>query len=1555
MKKIYMGGKMMKKIIALILCVAMCVPVLTYTSEAAANVTGTYNGDSYDDSLWEEITGDFTKYNQYQTQDGRLSNLYKVIQNLKDGDSLNVAYLGGSITVGSNAVDISTSSWRAIVGNRITEIVQAAHMGSNVVKREIYAIDNYNDEFQPKIANQITVNNVMSAYGATSSWFGAYRVNDDLGLADPDKVPDVAFVEFAYNDMCAGDVGASRSYTDKNGNTALACAADFESIILQLYKANPKCEIIGVFTTGIGYYEKIDFDSYPSLSAERAVLRNYNIPYIYVGREMVLKIMSDYSISNSSTLQRQSGNAWLTSGYFSDEVHPTDKGHKYYGDLINDYLEARLAAASSYTGADAVHNYSEYVNRTNGHTTYFDSSVLKLNKEQRRVGDMYSEYFGNPDYITEWTMSNWTNSDSKLHYSEFNRSLSTSEEGSEFAFRFTGTGVGFWCSTAYETGGSLNASVYLVDTNGKTDTVPYKTSTFSCTGANHNILPRAWRVMDNAPEATYEVRISSSIDEGKNCTIRRVFVDGGNSTPNLTVAKLPNANNNPELVINGGFENGTDGWTVLSAVDFWGGDDFHFAGEKALEMASNVAGVSTTVALEAGKDYKLSLYKKYNGGKVKLTLDGIDLVNETLTQNNRYSWENFSFDFTAPTTGNATLTLSTIGTSDNAFFDVVSIKEIAVPIQEPDTQLILDSGFENGFTTSDNGWEKIEPSDATISETVSFDGSKSLYLQRWSQGATTQFNIIKGKTYTLSFYHKGNAGATVEVYTVWGAADVLARQTLSQDDDFTMYTYTFVAKTTGTATVYLDNSTNGSEGESYFDNVKVYCSKKFAVDTAKDPTKTVKAILSNDQFKAGETVTVNVNTPSGYFVPAGSVYMTKNTSTKPLEIEKKDGKFTFSMPNVPICVYVSAFPFDNTSPVSTFGSSIKIPTGTSANAASGIQFGTIVARAINEGGIDYALSKRGTIILKSKDLESTGLNAEEWYNTLKNTTTASVGYCKGYNKVSSSLQDKNDDYIQYSARLYNITEKDAADYTFTAYGYAVYSADGHSDIVKISSTFVSRRYNQNKVYNSVIGKVTRDTFTLPTTADSAKDYIDSLNNALGAITPEALENGVGVIAEKMKQDVLNAPDTVASTTGVTYYVSTSGNTSNNGRSESSPWNLAKLNSSYSSLNSGDAVLFKRGDTFRATSLDSYMFSAKSGVSYGAYGSGAKPLFNGSVKNWADSSYWTATATPNVYKSSQTFSNFSTIVLNYTGTVGNTDENVAKRKINGYDGFNSYTDLNEDCSFYHDLSSGYIYFYSTSGNPGSRFSSIEIGGSKSIIHNYGAKAIENMSFVLGGFGISDDGITSNVVVNVKGCVFGYIGGQIFDEGTGVVAGNAVEVYGECNSFDVENCYMYQICDTAITHQDWDNGGSTAQNIKISGNIIEKCFWGIEFNNIGGTVKDFEHSYNVILDTGYGFGVTKTPRRDQYPSPYTAFPSNAISNGVCKNNIFYRSSAFIYNWGSKNGLTNVAYRNNINIQDNSKALGYSLADNVSYDLNDGNILVIENAMSGNSNTYLLRVTE
>ena len=88
-----------------------------------------------------------------------------------------------------------------------------------------------------------------------------------------------------------------------------------------------------------------------------------------------------------------------------------------------------------------------------------------------------------------------------------------------------------------------------------------------------------------------------------------------------------------------------------------------------------------------------------------------------------------------------------------------------------------------------------------------------------------------------------------------------------------------------------------------------------------------------------------------------------------------------------------------------------------------------------------------------------------------------------------------------------------------------------------------------------------------------------------------------------------------------YFSSTTGDdarTAAQAQNQATPWKtLAKLNSIFSTLNPGDVILFQRGNVFSGSIGAIKSGSASLPITFGAYGSGAKPIISGltTLSNW----------------------------------------------------------------------------------------------------------------------------------------------------------------------------------------------------------------------------------------------------------------------------------------------------------------------------------------------------
>lgn len=341
-----------------------------------------------------------------------------------------------------------------------------------------------------------------------------------------------------------------------------------------------------------------------------------------------------------------------------------------------------------------------------------------------------------------------------------------------------------------------------------------------------------------------------------------------------------------------------------------------------------------------------------------------------------------------------------------------------------------------------------------------------------------------------------------------------------------------------------------------------------------------------------------------------------------------------------------------------------------------------------------------------------------------------------------------------------------------------------------------------------------------------------------------LVGGADDEAAVLKDDIDAYEDSVeAYCDGTVYYVAANGNSSNSGTSSSAPISFDKVRSL--NLKAGDAVVFKRGDTFRI----SESLKLTNGVSYGAYGDGAKPEILGSLKNYATAE-WTS-SDDIIWKVYVGAADATNVVL---------DDNAV--------GFlkNTLDEVKADGDFFYDKATGYLYLQLYHQNPGEYFDSIEIASTNYLFEAYGAMShirrditIENITFKYA----TTIGIHLAFCDNIyiAGCELGWIGGAGWGD-SGTRFGNAIQMWRYATNCVAESNYIYQIFDAAISFQ------GTADNIYtdliFTSNLIEYCsmnfeFWGNNGETATSTSSDpdciMENIYfgeNILRFGGYGWG-------------------------------------------------------------------------------------------------------
>lgn len=370
-----------------------------------------------------------------------------------------------------------------------------------------------------------------------------------------------------------------------------------------------------------------------------------------------------------------------------------------------------------------------------------------------------------------------------------------------------------------------------------------------------------------------------------------------------------------------------------------------------------------------------------------------------------------------------------------------------------------------------------------------------------------------------------------------------------------------------------------------------------------------------------------------------------------------------------------------------------------------------------------------------------------------------------------------------------------------------------------------------------------------------------------------------------------------------YYVSVDGDDTNDGLTPESPFRSPTR--ANKSAGAGDVVLFRRGDEWRVR------WKATPGVTYSAYGEGAKPVFNGNTYgDAADPSCWKLVdGTENIWE-------YKSIIPDVGCIVFNGGEATAKKICldfradigdkQFYVRYSTPFDFNNECFYengtfvskYVHVSKGGVdvntparlYLRCDEGNPGEVYDSIELMCRGNLIGGASGVTFDNLCIKYTG----SHGIGMGTVENltVRNCEIGYIGGsaQYYKDYYIVRFGNGIEVYGGCKDFTIDNCYVYQCYDAGITHQLQLGGANPAthENVRFTNNVIEKCIYNIEYfmgkaesPETTRFMKDILYKGNILAYSGEGWGHDPSRSASIKGWPHH---NNHAENFVIEENVF-----------------------------------------------------------------------
>ncbi len=371
-----------------------------------------------------------------------------------------------------------------------------------------------------------------------------------------------------------------------------------------------------------------------------------------------------------------------------------------------------------------------------------------------------------------------------------------------------------------------------------------------------------------------------------------------------------------------------------------------------------------------------------------------------------------------------------------------------------------------------------------------------------------------------------------------------------------------------------------------------------------------------------------------------------------------------------------------------------------------------------------------------------------------------------------------------------------------------------------------------------------------------------------AESPDAALAEVRRTAARRIAEIRATPNLSVPSGAKAYYVSgKSGCDDADGLSSNRAWRtIARLNREQTEP--GSYVLFERGGLYRGT------VAARPGVTYTAFGIGPKPVICGSPEDGANPAKWKRTDNPRVWAYDIGHDDVGTLVFDggaahATKIVVRTDAKTGG-KFNKFTGrpFNSYRDLDGDLHFWHDSrkdGTGKVYLFSEL-NPGERFKSVEFNVKAFGFRVGGADGVTIDNVAVRYVGAHGVGAHTCRKLAVRNCEFSWIGGSIHGEGLfrrdyPTRYGNAVEVYGGCDGYVVENCYIWQVYDAGVTHQfnipkKREKERYDQKNVTYARNVFEKCNYSVEYFLTAppGNPSRMENVLvegNLMLDSGYGF--------------------------------------------------------------------------------------------------------
>lgn len=343
-----------------------------------------------------------------------------------------------------------------------------------------------------------------------------------------------------------------------------------------------------------------------------------------------------------------------------------------------------------------------------------------------------------------------------------------------------------------------------------------------------------------------------------------------------------------------------------------------------------------------------------------------------------------------------------------------------------------------------------------------------------------------------------------------------------------------------------------------------------------------------------------------------------------------------------------------------------------------------------------------------------------------------------------------------------------------------------------------------------------------------------------------------------------------------YVDSELGNDANSGMSPDAPWrSLASIASGI--VPPGSTVHLKAGSAWRER-LFPKMGLAGAPVTYTSYGTGAKPLLLGSLQA-NEPGAWSNVAGTGLWKKA---AGASLDVGNILWVSAAGDVLAYGRKKW------SRSECSAQGDFWYDGASDSVELWSN-GNPAALYdgASVELAMGTSII------TMSERSWMIfdgldlrfaGGYGFQGKSVSD---VEIRDCDISWIGGSELPGLDGVRYGNGVEFFKDASRCLVENNRIFEVYDTALTNQCYENAIET--DITYRNNVIWNCgYASIEVWNRGtdSVTKNIVIEHNTCYAAGEGWGGDQCRPDDNTAGTHLRFDevAEATSGLYVRNNVF-----------------------------------------------------------------------